>query len=83
MDTLIVDEGQGDSILYETRGLNWKKFKSCMNSYGVSNWALGVLGVVCGTACVGTAGAGCYACLFGASFGYGLQLGICLGKAWF
>ncbi|MDY0404030.1 hypothetical protein P5G51_000105 [Virgibacillus sp. 179-BFC.A HS] len=44
----------------------WSKFNKCLADKGVAAWAITSLSIVCGAACVGTAGAGCAACLVGA-----------------
>ncbi|ARB39717.1 hypothetical protein MXM59_10865 [Mammaliicoccus sciuri] len=44
----------------------WSKFSTCMNNMGVASWAISAISVACSAVCVGTAGAGCAACIVAA-----------------
>ncbi|WP_214749963.1 hypothetical protein [Exiguobacterium sp. s189] len=61
---------------------SWSKFKKCMtNDLGISWATASTIGVICGGACVITAGAGCIACLSGAAAISGFNWGYCIAKA--
>lgn len=57
----------------------WSCLNSCLSGLGIPMWIISALGVACGLICAGTAGAGCFACLYAASAGLGGTLGWCIG----
>lgn len=61
----------------------WSKFNDCLASKGIASWAITSLSVICGFACIGTAGAGCVPCLLGAGLLTEGVIAYCAGKAKF
>lgn len=59
----------------------WSDFNDCLSNQGVAAWAIQSLSLVCAGVCIGTAGTGCVACLYGASFVTGGTIGTCLGSS--
>ena len=55
-------------------GMDWNGFNDCLASAGIAAWAITGLSVVCGAACIATAGSGCILCIAAAG-------GLTSGKA--
>lgn len=59
----------------------WSNFNDCLASKGIAAWAITSLSVICGFACIGTAGAGCVPCLLGAGLLTEGVIAYCIGMA--
>lgn len=67
----------------QAQTVGWNEFVNCMNSMGVPQGLITLLGFICGAVCLGTAGAGCVPCL---AVGAGSSAGIiwsCVGQGVF
>lgn len=76
--------GDGTKLSSEqAQTVGWNEFVNCMNSMGVPQGLITLLGFICGAVCLGTAGAGCIPCL---AVGAGSSAGIiwsCVGQGVF
>ncbi|TWT03615.1 hypothetical protein [Planomicrobium sp. CPCC 101079] len=59
----------------------WSNFNDCLSSQGIAGWAITSLSVICGFACIGSAGAGCVPCLLGAGLLTEGVIAYCIGMA--
>ncbi|MBY6051746.1 hypothetical protein [Cytobacillus firmus] len=60
---------------------SWSYFNDCLASQGIAWSVIAALGVLCGAACLFTAGAACVGCLYAGAAGSGGTIGWCIGQA--
>jgi hypothetical protein len=75
---LVVDKSLDEAI--QPR-FSWSVLNSCLSNAGIAWATLALIGTACAVACVGTAGAGCVACIALLSGGDGGVIGFCVGQA--
>lgn len=75
MEISELEEGLDENALAHQ---GWQCINKCLSDQGLPMWALGLVGVVCAAACVGTAGAGCAICIQGLGLGFAGIFDYCL-----
>lgn len=82
VDSKEPDENATEEAVVLNAGMDWKALDRCLSNQGIGGWALAGISLLCGGACVVSAGLACPACIgfatgFGASF-----VEKCVRKAW-